>query len=226
MDGSTSNYTARHNKYIEKSDAGLHDLDWWRLSYLHEISFRPNDHARLYLMNITKGPAPLGTITELVCGRADEFDCEWVWTLEASDAGVVNHVWQPLFDTLIEQDEATVSKWVGFGVLLVLEHATDYFMRVLLPCRPCPRLLLWLIHKPGNIKCTNRMNCAKDLISLAPEDIGGVTTLKLIVIFRSELVEAAQTGLLLCSVLYELIVDIAELWGPDTQYLDGDKQHH
>ena len=111
-------------------------------------------------------------------------------------------------------------KWMAEAVLFILEARADYHMRVLRPARTYPYLLLWLIWKPCDEECSERKECARDLLTDPGETITDVTTIKFSFLFGKQLEEASRTGMLHPRV-HALVTAIAAAWRTDTQEVEG-----
>ena len=82
-----------------------------------------------------------------------------------------------------------------------------------------PYLLLWLVLKPPDALCEQRMEAAGDLLRLG-DDALGLTTCKVRNLFRPQLEQCAQTGQLDTTV-WSFLENVAMIWWLDTEAVEG-----
>eukprot|EP00959_Pyramimonas_sp_CCMP1952_P474813 9503859-Pyramimonas_sp.AAC.1 len=99
--------------------------------------------------------------------------------------------WGVLFDPASYENmdggiDVNQDDWVLRAVASILQLAVDFFHRVVLPCEIWPRLLMWLIASPWNMKCDARMHVADELLRAPPQALD-LTCQKIRIIFNDEL---------------------------------------
>ena len=154
VDEDEETYQEKHGRWLRETLQALNGNAFWLCVSIAHTSRQPVIHFEHWLQS-----KPERLMVELVCGKADMIWDEWnqmLWDLE---------MWPHLLDpSSYEDPEAEQPDWLGEVVGCSLEIATDYFLRVLGPCRAYPRLILWLIHRPHDVCCMNRKQCATDFL--------------------------------------------------------------
>ena len=106
-------------------------------------------------------------------------------------------------------------------VLFIMEHAVDFFRRIMIPCRTFSRLVVWLIYKPHNERCEQRRQCAQDLLELFRDGrLADVTTQTFGVVFQEQLADIAYNGKMQHR-LWVFVRDWVLLCDADTQDIEA-----
>ena len=92
---------------------------------------------------------------------------DWSWFL---DEQALDHPggWAPLFEFLsvdpLDDGNNTVISWRAKCVLSCIEGASDFWWRLVLPCRRYPRRVLWMIKNPATDQCKIRLEVANEML--------------------------------------------------------------
>ena len=211
-------YTERMNKWVQDAHTGLSSLDFWLNLHVGHATRLPNDHARRWLQKARKdnrGGHVGRAMIDFVCRVSNLIFEEWSALLDTSATA-----WRPFMD-LLEADstgEEVRADWMAKAIVLIIEEATDFFRRIVLPCLTWPHLLLWSAFQPVGISDPERARCAADL--LASPDNADPAARKIRTVFFKDLKHIAETGTT-TEPFHSLISDIARHWEPDTQEIEG-----
>ena len=213
-------YSYNIGRWSREVDACLHTDEFWIVLEIAYITRGPLTHLENWLggsnsKKTEKGESKQPAMLELVCERADQIDAEFQDLIDEDSR------WDFLWDndSYCRVGMGRQPEFVAVAVSCILECYSDFFNRILGPCRIFPRLILWLVHRPASESCENRRECAKDLLS-SPAGQLDTTCVKLRILFKHELGCAAETGRLSRS-LWTCITDVAGLWLVDAQDVEG-----
>lgn len=158
-------------------------------------------------------------LVDLVARKAAEFFLQWDVVLQGG------HLNGASFCFLFEiEDRLSQAEWVSFAVLCACEALTDFFVRVVLPCRSHPRLLLWMVHAPHDVVSEPRRDLCKDLLST---DESEDAIRKIVLLWRPELEMGANTGRV-PKQFYDVMRNVAEhlpARTQDSEGLSGESNH-
>ena len=148
-------YDEKMNRWVRESAEGIHTDEFWLKMTIGFACRQPLDHMRHWLQRQTRQSRDLrdastSTMTQLVCGKADEIFQEFNELCEAGANGILHQAWSQMVEW------ANGADWYSTSAALLLDTAVDYYRRVVLPCRLWPRLLLWLVHRPCLLGCAQR----------------------------------------------------------------------
>ena len=208
VDESNEDYVAKLGRWTRETLKALRGCKYWLCVNIGRVSRDPVVHLEHFIQS-----NPDRFIVTLVCEKAHHIFCEFEDLLWNEGR------WHQLFNPGCYNDVATEQpQFVELAVACTLELQSDYFLRVLLPCRTFPRLLMWLIYKQPNVPCEERQTCASELLKGRVN--GDRTTEKCVAIFARELEHAAKTGL--CDeAMWQQLADVADLWIGHTQDIEG-----
>ena len=213
-------YSQKLGRWSREVDAAVHTDEFWIVLDIAHVTRGPFMHLENWLESqrtrndSDKSEAP--AMLELVCDKVEEIRKEFEELLD-SDHPRWKFLWEEESYSRIGLERQP--EFVAVAVTCILEGYSDFFNRILGPCRCFPRLTLWLAHRPASTSCENRMKCAEDLRTAPPDQLDQFC-LKFRILFKRELEWAARTGCL-SEALWAFMRETAELWLPDMQEVEG-----
>ena len=151
---------------------------------------------------------------------------DWSWFLDEQALDQPGG-WAPLFGFLsvdpLEDGNNTVISWRAKCVLSCIEGASDFWWRLVLPCRRYPRRMLWMIKNPATDQCKIRLEVANEM--LVADNIEGLDNSEAAWRFRNMFLHVSQ-GIVdshgrMNQDVWCLLADISSVWRLDTQDIEG-----
>jgi hypothetical protein len=200
-------FVVKEAKTLRGALVAIQGDEYWRDLQIASISRRPVSHQERWMEKATKDGEIV--LVSLVSGRARNIFTEWETIIRSGALSFLVEI-----PDLREQ-----SSWIAFAVLVNLEMATDYNLRIVQPCESYPKLLLWIVVNRHDVRCEGRLRLFQDL--LAAEDICDETTLKVRWAFRFEIEYGIANGGQIRKRFWSLFHDVARMLAADTQPIEG-----
>ena len=151
---------------------------------------------------------------DLVCEKSGVFFDEWNTLLVQ-----LGH-WDYIFSETSYNMPSCQHEWVRIASACTIGLATDYFRRVLGPCRSSPMIIAWLAHRPAASPCENRKAAACDMLRESQEPDADPTIRKFCITFHRELMAASESGMVPAYV-FDMVRDLDCMWICHTQDIEG-----
>ena len=129
----------------------------------------------------------LTTITELVWDQASKVLLEFSDLLKDDSFEIRFRPVSDLADSV---------EWGSFATLVTVEQAIDFYRRIFLPNLSWPRNVFWFIRSKHDHVCHQRRAVAQELLGLQEVEVDRNFTWKFRNHFRSDIEDAATTGML------------------------------
>eukprot|EP00969_Alexandrium_andersonii_P241437 10661254-Alexandrium_andersonii.AAC.1 len=115
-------------RWTSESASNVMNPENWRLTHMSHITRGPLMHLHFWIQGNSKGG-----LCELVCQRAASILSDW----EAMTSDSNFSAWGDLLETC-DGDAQLEAKWLSKAMHDILEYSTDFYKRIVLPCRTFP----------------------------------------------------------------------------------------
>lgn len=197
----------RLGRWTREALVSVSDDNFWSHVLIGHVVKGPVVHLQKWIMS-----KPERAVRELVHGQAQHF-------AEMFDRMLLDDkVWSGLLALHQGVAQSEHARWRGEAVARILESACDFHHRIWGKVCNYPYRILWLVYRPAEVVCEERQGFARKL--LEDSAVGDATTMRFRSLFEGELRHAAGTGLLDLR-LHRFVEDLASMWLPDTQLVEG-----
>ena len=175
--GHHETYSITLGRWTMEAIADIKDVQNWKTMHLAHAARKPCTHLHLWLqkcsndrtkhiMNnpcgIDSKPYLRSAIQQLVYSKAAQFSKEYEDLLGDDDLYV--NTWNQVWATCVSDLDWVIAR--TDIVMLVLEGAADYHMRMVLPTKCFPWLMAWLVFAAPTVVCQQRRDTAAAMLDL------------------------------------------------------------